>query len=640
MTNRPFGFRKRIQVDSEEPLLPSKHTEQLQSVEAIELLRGRRTGLVIKPSNQRDEHGMERLSDFWTAEIITTGCSDETICDEAKDVSKVQSQNTSVSESEGNDLDSSVLSDSFASSRSNKCPINLSGSATGTEQPNSSYEMSDLSGVDPAKLNITKESHRTSCSSMISEVRLSTATGRSSISNVEDDEESERVEESEFSPVSNKDGDQSHTTDADDQKHDDQEEQESSVQIDPVNDEDDVSAEASISPKSIVLNAASKVETPASVSDASSSAKYQSPDPDATKKLNFADPNSASPKGRGSSVLGTIAEPDVDAETNAPECGGCDDNQSDGNDDIDEQEQPDGAEPICSEGDISLENRPTTKKVRVKKNGTKGLGGLQAMGRASYCSTDSYAVKSSRLSLIAPRPLVAGNDDGSVRQSSRRKIPPLQYWRNERVEYARAQGAAVPEIVDLIVRSPEPTPNWVRRRREGKGGQDNVVPESIAPSAAAENDGGAGKKKAAAVKAKRVRVQDSAEHQGEGAKRSRGASKKRDASAGDAAADEAAERPSAPKRVSPFFAFCAERRSDVIASRPDLDVTGQAYSCFPFPRLPPPLPTCICLFSVFDLYCHVCWQARLLGEMWRALPAVEKQAYRDICQSSEAPVTA
>jgi hypothetical protein len=65
------------------------------------------------------------------------------------------------------------------------------------------------------------------------------------------------------------------------------------------------------------------------------------------------------------------------------------------------------------------------------------------MGRASYGNTDSYAPKASRLSEIAPRPQV--DEDAGERRSKRRKIRPLQYWRGERVDYARARGAAVPE---------------------------------------------------------------------------------------------------------------------------------------------------------------------------------------------------
>jgi len=68
----------------------------------------------------------------------------------------------------------------------------------------------------------------------------------------------------------------------------------------------------------------------------------------------------------------------------------------------------------------------------------------ETMGRASYCNTDSYAPKASRLSEVAPRPMV--EDDGT-RRSKRRKMRPLQYWRGERIEYARASGAAVPEGV-------------------------------------------------------------------------------------------------------------------------------------------------------------------------------------------------
>jgi hypothetical protein len=563
MTNRPFGFRKRIQVTNEELLPPSssKENEQPQSLATIELLRGRRTGLIIKPSNQRDEHGMERLSDFWTAEIaenVANNASDDTVCDDAN-----EDHNSSISEPEGGKSDSSVLSKSLASDRSKKISIGSMGSSAGS-QLDSSYQ-SDLSAVGQALLDATKSSHRSSSSSVISDIRLSTATGRSSVSNCNPDEEN--------SMISNKESNLSH---GDDESHADQETEASFISnkesiLSHEDDEDeDQKSPADSQTKSLNLSVTpmcssngGKAQTPTSALEAAVS-KYQSPDPDATKKLVFADPNSASPKNRKSTVLDTIVEPEADAESDAP---AFDDNDSDdAEEEIRDETGQDIAKHIGSDCDISPENRPTTKKVRAKKVGTAGLGYLQAMGRASYCSTDSYAPKSSRLSMIAPRPNILPEENG-IRQSSRRKIPPLQFWRNERVEYARATGAAVPEIVDLVVRSPEPTPTWVRRRREGKSG---AVPADITDSPVGKESNDS--KKVAPEKFKRARAQEAADPGPSGKRVKRVAHKKEPA---PVAESEAVERAPGPKKVTPFFAFCAERRSEVVASRPDLDVTGQ-----------------------------------------------------------------
>ena len=107
-----------------------------------------------------------------------------------------------------------------------------------------------------------------------------------------------------------------------------------------------------------------------------------------------------------------------------------------------------GEEPneACASVEQAEEPKNATKEKSRKRPAEDGRIQLvdrhEKMGRASYCKTDSYAPKSSRLSEIAPRPM---DEDDGKRRSKRRKLRPLQYWRGERIEYARAAGAAVPE---------------------------------------------------------------------------------------------------------------------------------------------------------------------------------------------------
>ena len=772
MTNRPFGFRKRVQVPNEQHVVPICLSEQAQV--SAELLRGRRTGLIIKPSNQKDEHGLERLSDFWTAEIIEIRPSDETVCDKSNDVSKMQNQET---ESENGSADSSVLSKSFESQHSYRESVDPGDSATSERFPaDSSYDLSDLSGAGRTLLDTTRASCRSSTSSAIS-VRMSTATGRASVlslasenadlesetirqdgdlslttnenqpevtNKISDDNDFNEIKQSIISgergleghlektdqnsadndsldidqsnisgergqvgermsslsgravldssktshrsssssvisrprvsmstdrasvlslaggdaKVANKDELETTRADVDTSRKENEKNSDDDDSLDieqstnagepgavqgeksnlsgralldtsktshrgssssamsgsrvstgrasvlslasgdaELADEDGSDSKTG-SPDSNAddvdhMNKHDDANTPHSRSEGSSTslkesesspsilgalaAEYKSPDPDATKKLDFAELSSVSPKKRQSSVLDTIIERDAEVENEeSASAEGCDENCSEAEEfDTHEQCQDDASRKASSAADeVSCENRPTTKKIRAKNASTTGLGQLKAMGRASYCSTDSYAPKSSRLSLIAPRPAIDSSADiGCTRQSARRKIPPLQFWRNERVEYARATGAAVPEIVDLVVRSPEPTPSWVRRRREKAGQvQEAVNSESADSSALPETDRS---RQAIKGSSKRVRIQDSTEN--EKRQRKEPSKKQKQQQRVSRAADgEAEESAPAPKRVSPFFAFCAERRSHVVSSRPDLDVTGQA----------------------------------------------------------------
>ena len=58
------------------------------------------------------------------------------------------------------------------------------------------------------------------------------------------------------------------------------------------------------------------------------------------------------------------------------------------------------------------------------------------------------------------------NEDTGLRRSTRRKVKPLQYWRNEKVEYGR-QHKSLPTIASIALRSPDefwPAPD----KRKGK----------------------------------------------------------------------------------------------------------------------------------------------------------------------------
>jgi centromere protein C len=71
---------------------------------------------------------------------------------------------------------------------------------------------------------------------------------------------------------------------------------------------------------------------------------------------------------------------------------------------------------------------------------------------------------------VAPRSglaeAVLNESTTGARRSSRRMFRPLQYWRNERVVYEREKGGGklLPEVVDVLIRSPD-TVAAPRRRK-------------------------------------------------------------------------------------------------------------------------------------------------------------------------------
>jgi len=226
----------------------------------------------------------------------------------------------------------------------------------------------------------------------------------------------------------------------------------------------------------------------------------------------------------------------------------------------------------------------------------------ERMGRASYCNTDSYAPKSSRLSEIAPRPVV--DEDDGARRSKRRKLRPLQYWRGERVDYARASGAAVPEVVDLTIRSPEATP-W--RRKPPKSHVDHDTAQAGLTSADS--------------KAKTVRKKSKTSYKAKGKAISSSTSAETIAPASSSAAV-AADKENAPvnksvasnssvggggggddgakrhlKKRTPFFIFCTDKRGEVREAHSDMAITEQA---------------------------------KILGRMWGALSEDDKNKYQQL----------
>ena len=59
------------------------------------------------------------------------------------------------------------------------------------------------------------------------------------------------------------------------------------------------------------------------------------------------------------------------------------------------------------------------------------------------------------------------NEEDGLRRSTRRRVKPLQYWRNEKVEYER-QHRSLPTIAAIALRSPDecwPAPNPRNKRK-------------------------------------------------------------------------------------------------------------------------------------------------------------------------------
>ena len=589
VTNRPFGFRKRVHEVPELSCIPTKAAAIVLIVvdepPKVEYLRGRRTGIIIKANNiPRDEDGLEFVKAFWEAEVIDIG-TDE-----------LGNSDKEMPEIDANRLES--LRSSVAGRPS------ASSSRSEQDQSGSSYCLSELpSGV--SRINAggsatsgDSRSDRSSSVSHISAPRMSCATARTSVISIAGEpmdsffsDEQETRRDSQASDVRSHgsastldetadkqtlgettlEGSSLEATVLEDEYENgsvggglEESEQEESIVSDPCSisrsrtsgasmvehEDDEAESDHNMTTNQTAASESASAPTSMERSRSSNGFDLSSPDPDASKKLTFNEPDSSGKKQR-QSLLDAVPEvlaPDQDGEDLA---------------------LPEGKPPAA----VKKQSRPKPPGRLPER--------LETMGRASYCTTDSYAPKSSRLSLLAPRPVV--DDAVETRQSSRRRIPPLQYWRNERVEYARASGAAVPEIVDLVVVEPESTPKWARRR-QGKPAQQASSADNKEPAddENAESDLSA---KPTKRKARRPPRDDDDEPSKK--------KKKSKARRGDSGSEDAAP---AHKKRSAFFLFCDEKRSEARALHPGLTVTELA---------------------------------KEMAIMWKALSSEERQPFRD-----------
>jgi hypothetical protein len=378
--------------------------------------------------------------------------------------------------------------------------------------------------------------------------------------------------------------------------------------VDPRSSLDDGASPISANSKEVSSASPTSVGTPqshladASLNDPHGDEDAESPDLDASKRLTFAD--SAEKRRSGVSPIGSPEDASLDSahkRKSTVSFASMDGRKSTASfvkTPGRASELPDSS--LDSSGMADAE----PKAKRPRKEGTL-VDRHEKMGRASYLHTDSYAAKNKRLSDLAPRPEPA--DDGR-RASKRRKMRPLQYWRHERVEYARGDGAAVPEVVDLQVRSPEATP-WRRKPRKSAEQQD---PQSVDSKKATVRKKKASKKRKegkenkapaqAAVK-KALEQQQPAEESSDDEEEApaplkKAATPRRASPKGKAAP--ASELKNAPrsdrklKKRSPFFAFCTEKRGEVKTKYPELPITEQA---------------------------------KILGQMWAALSEKGKDKY-------------
>eukprot|EP00960_Hanusia_phi_P078131 768784-Hanusia_phi.AAC.5 len=444
---------------------------------------GRRTGLKIGASVLKDSFGMERLSDFWNAEEIQAMRKSTTSSD-SRDRSK-------------SSVDSGPLSE-------------YSGRVSQYSQDTESSNEND--SASPSAISKRSE-YLADCSQSSGKVSLSR------------NEESEDQSEQTLADTSCASAEKSNVnTDASKRSI-------SELNSPSMADMSDASPAMDASKRLSFTDSAEKSSKTLDGSPCPSDVSSRQP------RVSFAE----SAIRRKSSISfartpGTKAGDTSVDDFDVDDCAAAD-SADDHNDEQDENQsiQQDEIKP-----------KKAASKKREREDGRLALiDRLDTMGRASYCNTDSYARKSSRLSDIAPRPVV--EDDGT-RKSKRRKMRPLQYWRNERVEYARETGAVLPEIVDLVVRSPEPTP--FRRKRS----KEEQLPESSPTSANS--------------KAKTVK-------KGKNKKRSKKSSSQDNLQKVDAEEEDDAPIKK-PKGKTAFFLFSADKMWEVKEQHPDLSISERA----------------------------------------------------------------
>jgi centromere protein C len=107
-------------------------------------------------------------------------------------------------------------------------------------------------------------------------------------------------------------------------------------------------------------------------------------------------------------------------------------------------------------GGVSKTKTNTVKPVSVKKSKVvKAQKPKQPREKPIYVAPRSGLAEA-----------VLNESTTGARRSSRRMFRPLQYWRNERVVYEREKGGGklCPEVVDVLIRSPDAGPAPRRRK--------------------------------------------------------------------------------------------------------------------------------------------------------------------------------
>ncbi|GAA5821027.1 hypothetical protein JCM10212_006726, partial [Sporobolomyces blumeae] len=155
------------------------------------------------------------------------------------------------------------------------------------------------------------------------------------------------------------------------------------------------------------------------------------------------------------------------------------------------------------------EARPSASKQKAKGKGKgkgKGRGRASDVASGSQSRSSNAASKRQRRVVASQEPIIeqisrkrmrdAGSvDDDGVRRSSRQKLQPLEYWRNERVIYRkRESGVGMTAVVRVPKVEPEPL-TTVGKRKRGP---------SSAASTSNKRGGGAGSTRQATVKAEVV----------------------------------------------------------------------------------------------------------------------------------------
>ena len=524
VTARPVEFRKRVAayVPAEFPeqrhLAP--HVADCSAEEGtdasaeIMVMRGRRTGVRMRLDVPKDEHGLEKLIEFWMAEEESTRVS------MGSKAGSVASNGSVLSHG-------SRRADSFADDRS--------------------VDASAATQVDASSMSDTptssqgRRSTRSSSAKSSSSVASSAASNNSSV--LDSPSDTQRLDDSPNGLDASK---QRLTFGSGDKRL-------STLSAD------------SISPTD--SERAKKRHSRVSFADSGGKRKSSVSFARTPRLSNAASAAAQSPESDG-------GMPDFD--------------QDDGS--LPGSPELDAPPPARRASDIAREKAAKAARKKRKAEEGKLVDGHEKMGRASYSTTDTYAKKKPRLSEIAPRPVV--DENARERRSKRRKLRPLQYWRGERVEYDRGASAAVPEVVDLQIRSPEATP-W--RRKPPKSQQTDAAEPTTADSKAKTVRKAKKAKKAAKMSAKATKPKTAA------------ASKAAVPAATAADTDDKENQPvskKAPpaadavaKKKTPFFIFCTEKRGEVREAHPDMAITEQA---------------------------------KVLGRMWGALSDKDKNRYQQL----------